>query len=258
LDQVIVNLALNARDAMPNGGTLSLGTAGVTLDDLAAREISCPGPGEYVTLAVSDTGSGMSTDVQQHLLEPFFTTKGIGRGTGLGLATVYGIVQQSGGSIRVESELGKVTTITIYLPQVGEDVAAQAAGTEPVRGGTETLLIVEDQESVRQVTARVLRRCGYTVLEASNGVEALRVARSRAEPIHLVLTDVVMPEMGGKELAERVRALRDDCKILYMSGYTDRPANVLGAETLDADYVQKPFSPEELERKVRRALDGDR
>ena len=256
--QVIVNLAVNARDAMPEGGKLTIETRCVTLDEGYARQRVTVSPGDYVMLAVSDTGVGMTREVKEHLFEPFFTTKEVGKGTGLGLATCYGIVKQSGGNIWVYTEPGRGTTFKIYLPRVQERAETlpkrDEAGYLP--GGTETVLLVEDEPSVRNMAARILREQGHTVLEAATGEEALRVAKEKGEDrIHLLLTDVVMPRMGGRELADRLRVDRPDIKVLFFSGYTDEAVARHGVLDRGAAFLQKPFSPAALARKVRELLD---
>ena len=257
IEQVIVNLAVNARDAMPDGGRLTLETANATLEESYAREHAAP-PGAYVMLAVSDTGVGMSTDVQNRLFEPFFTTKGPGKGTGLGLATVYGIVKQSGGIIDVYSELGMGTTFRVYLPRMDGAVPTPHAPDGPaVTGrGSETLLLVEDEPSLRDLAREVLETFGYAVVEAAGPEAALE--RSRAHPgvIHLLVTDVVMPQMNGRQLAAILREERPDMRVLYMSGYTDDAIVRHGVLDARASFLAKPFTPEGLGRKVREVLDA--
>ena len=260
LEQVIMNLAVNARDAMPNGGMVTIETANVELDDayLEAHPIAKPGLGvsHYVMLAVTDTGIGMDAATQARIFEPFFTTKDIGKGTGLGLATVQGIVQQSGGFIWVYSEPGHGTAFKIYLPRVDEpasradDVPAQDAR------GTETVLVAEDVAAVRAVTREMLRRYGYTVLEAADGAAALRLAAEHPAPIHLLLTDVVMPDVNGRDLADQLARARPNVKVLFMSGYTDDAVVRHGVLRQGIAYLQKPFTPRSLAGKVRAVLDG--
>ena len=258
LEQAIVNLVVNARDAMPQGGRLTIETADVELDRgyVAGHVPTQPGP--YVLLAISDTGVGMDGATKARLFEPFFTTKEPGRGTGLGLATVYGIVKQSGGDIWTYSELGHGTTFKIYLPRVAETPEAPESTTSPptpVRG-SETLLVVEDQEEVRKLTKRVLEARGYTVLAARNGAEALEIVAQHPSKIHLMITDVVMPGMNGRELAQHARARRSYLKVLYVSGYTGEA--VLQHRLLEPGvaFLQKPFTPDVLARKTREVLDN--
>jgi len=258
LEQVIMNLAVNARDAMPNGGKITAMTANLTLD--ATRLKAAPGliPGHYVMLAISDTGTGMTDEVRAHLFEPFFTTKPPGKGTGLGLATCFGIVQQSSGHIEVESELGKGTTFKLYFPQV-QDAAGPARATDqaaPAPGGTETVLLVEDEAVVRELAAITLREMGYTVMEAGNGQEGLRIAQQHEGRIDLVLTDVVMPVMGGKEMAGALRGSRPDTKVLFTSGYSEEVIGNHGVLRPGIAFLQKPYLAATLARRVREVLDG--
>ncbi len=258
VEQVIVNLAVNARDAMPGGGRLTLETSNAQLDEpAAAGRLSLPA-GSYAVLTVSDTGEGMTGETLSHLFEPFFTTKESGKGTGLGLATVYGIVAQSGGAIDVASAQGRGTAFRVYLPRVDADVdlpAPEARGTESWRG-TETILLVEDEDGVRTLVLEILRRKGYAVLTARNGGEALLVCERQPGTIELMLTDVVMPGMGGKDLARRLAPLRPGMKTLYMSGYTDAAVSRSGVLEPGTRFLQKPFTADDLARKVREALDG--
>jgi len=257
LEQVIVNLAVNARDAMPAGGRLTIETRNVDLDAAYAAEHRSVVPGPYVVLAVSDTGTGMSSDVQSHMFEPFFTTKEVGKGTGLGLATVYGIVKQSGGSIWVYSELGHGTTIKVYLPRVDEP-AEPLAVSVPMDAaslrGTETILLVEDEPAVRGVARQVLARQGYVVLEAPDGQTALAMIDGGAPSVDLVLTDVVMPGMSGRALADQLATRCPGVRVLYMSGYTDDAIVRHGMLERGLAYLQKPFRPDALVRKVREVL----
>jgi two-component system cell cycle sensor histidine kinase/response regulator CckA len=260
IEQVVMNLVVNARDAMPTGGKLTIETANVELDpDAAALHHGAAKSGPHVKLAVSDTGIGMDEATQGKIFEPFFTTKGIGKGTGLGLSTVFGIVHQSGGAIRVHSELGVGTSFEIYLPRV--DAAAEqlraSAGHTSLRG-SETVLLVEDEDQVRAVALGILRRHGYRVIEARSPTDALTVCEREAGPIELLLTDVVMPHMSGPELARRVVELRPDVKVLCMSGYTDDAAFRHGVLESGVAFLQKPLTVEALTRKVRDVLDGVR
>jgi two-component system, cell cycle sensor histidine kinase and response regulator CckA len=258
LEQVIMNLAVNARDAMPRGGRLTIETANVELDEAYARLHGPVKPGSYVMIAVSDTGVGMNSDTLAHMFEPFFTTKERGKGTGLGLATVYGIVKQSGGYVWVYSEVGKGTTFKTYLPRVEEGREAEPVpAAEPTSlVGSETVLLVEDEESVRALSRSVLTSYGYTVLEAGSGKEGLDVARRYPLPIDLLLTDVVMPEMGGLDLASRLEDIRPGVRVLYMSGYTDDAVFRHGLLEKGRMFLQKPFTPATLARKVREVLGG--
>ena len=254
--QAILNLAVNARDAMPRGGRLVVATANAELDGQTARDHPDVRPGRYALLSVSDTGTGMPADVLAHVFEPFFTTKGVGKGTGLGLATVYGIVKQSGGHVEASSTVGAGTTFRVYLPLVEEPTPAPPGpdAADALRG-TETVLLVEDEEAVRRMTRMVLRRCGYTVLEAADGQEAVAASRGHRGPIHLLLTDLVMPRMGGRELAGAVAASRPGTRVLFMSGYTDDVLVHQGVESSAADFLHKPFTLDALARKVREVLD---
>ncbi len=258
VEQVIMNLAVNARDAMPEGGRLTIETRNVYLDEDYARQHLDVQPGPYVMLAISDTGVGMDEETQSHLFEPFFTTKDVGKGTGLGLATVYGIVKQSGGHIEVESEVGTGTTFKIYLPQIEEegDSARQTWRPDSPLSGRETILLVEDEEVVRDLARRVLAQSGYTVLQARHGQEALQVCKDYEGTIHLLVTDVVMPGgMSGRQLAEQLIALRPEMKIMYISGYTGNAIAHHGVLDSGTAFLQKPFSPAELTKKVREVLD---
>jgi PAS domain S-box-containing protein len=257
LEQVLLNLAINARDAMPQGGRLVLEAMDVDLDEAYARDHLGGRAGSFVMLAVSDTGHGMNRETQARIFEPFFTTKEVGKGTGLGLSTVYGIVKQSGGYIWVYSEPGRGSTFKVYLPRVAETaetVLAQAAA-EPARG-SETVLLVEDEDSVRQLVQELLESVGYEVLTAARPAEALRLAADYAGPLHLLVTDVVMPQMDGPELAQRLRGLRPDVRVLYLSGYSPGIVADRGVLENGGTFLQKPFSAEALETKVRETLDA--
>jgi PAS domain S-box-containing protein len=257
IEQVLVNLAVNARDAMPRGGKLIIETADVELDDAYVRRLVDARAGSYVMLAVSDTGSGMDAETLAHIFEPFFTTKEPGKGTGLGLSTVYGIVKQSGGYIFVYSEPDRGTTFKIYLPRVQEEVSLPDQNDVPAMPttGWETVLLVEDEQPVRALVREILQRNGYAVLEAGHGMEALQISDRYLDPIHLMVTDVVMPGMSGCELAERLASRRPDTKVLYLSGYTDNA--LLNHDMMDPTiaFLQKPFTTYALARKVREVLD---
>jgi len=256
LEQVLMNLAVNARDAMPHGGKLTLETANAQLDDTYAADHYPARPGPYVRIAVTDTGTGMTEETQAHMFEPFFTTKEKGKGTGLGLATVYGIVKQSGGFIWVYSEVGHGSTFKIYLPRL-DDASERPAQTPAARAphGTETVLLAEDEPPVRAIARQVLERHGYTVLEAPSAESALDIATRYSGTIHLLLTDVIMPGMNGRELATRLAHLRPDARVIFMSGYTDDAVVRHGVLVPGATYVQKPFTPDAIARKVREVLD---
>jgi signal transduction histidine kinase/DNA-binding NarL/FixJ family response regulator len=259
IEQVIMNLAVNARDAMPSGGKLTIETSNVTLDEAYARFHAPLPPGDYVMVAISDTGNGMDNETQSHIFEPFFTTKGT-KGTGLGLSTVYGIVKQSGGYIWVHSEVSRGTTFKIYLPRVastGETATQVAVPVEhrKVEPGRETILLVEDEPNLRYLARQYLEKQGYRVIEAADGAVAVQIAVAHEGVIHLLLTDVIMPGMNGRELAQRISEIRPNVKILYMSGYTE---NVIGQNgTLDAGVrlLQKPFNLRDLKSVVREVLD---
>src|SRR5712691_11879200 len=257
LEQVLMNLAVNARDAMPTGGKLTVETANVEHEPEYALEREAAAVGRFVMLAVTDTGVGMDEATKAKIFEPFFTTKEDGKGTGLGLATVYGIVKQSGGFIWVYSEPGNGTSFKIYLPRIDAPVeGVKTPGSVSVPRGTETVLLVEDAAAVRAVAKQVLERQGYTVLEAPDGDVALHVAHKHRGPIHLLLTDVVMPVLSGRPLAEQLARVRPDIKVLYASGYTDDSVVRHGILEAGTAYLQKPFTPDSLARKVREVLDA--
>jgi CheY-like chemotaxis protein len=259
VEQVIMNLVVNARDAMPNGGHLTIETANVEFDEGYAAAHPPAQAGRFVMLAVSDTGVGMDVDTQRHMFEPFFTTKPPGEGTGLGLATVYGIVKQMGGYVWVYSEVGRGTTFKIYLPRMAGAVVpvsdSLAAGSVP--RGSETVLVVEDSEGLRDMVRELLEEQGYTVQSATEGEEALALLRASGDSISLLLTDVVMPKLGGGELVKQVRAVRPEMRVLYMSGYTSGAISKQGVLEAGSSLLEKPFTGEQLARAVRRALDAD-
>jgi CheY-like chemotaxis protein len=256
IEQVILNVVVNARDAMPQGGRLTLATAAVQIRERQPAASGVLEPGAYVVLTVTDTGCGMSDDVKARIFEPFFTTKEQGKGTGLGLSTVFGIIEQSGGAICVDSEIDRGTTFSIYLPQV--DAAARAEHAQgPLRArGQETILVVEDEPQVRAVACGILRRCGYAVLEAGGAATAIEIAAAHVGTIELVLTDVVMPKASGPELAKVVKRARPDTRVLFMSGFTDDTVFRHGVANDELAFVQKPFTPVSLAAKVREVLDG--
>ncbi|HMH01090.1 MAG TPA: ATP-binding protein [Terriglobales bacterium] len=258
VEQILMNLAVNARDAMPKGGKLTIQTANVDLDEEYARTHNEVRPGSYVMLAVSDTGEGMSVATKDRIFEPFYTTKAAGKGTGLGLSTVYGIVKQTGGHIWVYSEVGRGTTFKVYLPSLAQEAEVPRLSPEPreLPRGSETVLLVEDDDMVRGTAKEILLMGGYEVLEASRGQEALAVAKDFAGPIHLMVTDVVMPEMNGPDLAVRMEKSFPLLKVLYMSGYTDEAIVHHGVLDEGVAFLEKPFTPNALSRKVREVLDA--
>ena len=259
IEQVVMNLAVNARDAMPRGGTLIIKTSDVVMDDDLARRYVSIEPGPHIMLTVSDTGHGMDAETQARVFEPFFTTKESGKGTGLGLATVYGIVKQSGGNIWLHSEPGIGTTFKIYLPRIDNVPGSVEPVSEmhSVPEGNETLLLVEDEEQVRRIIKEILEKQGYRVLSAANGEEALKFAEDPRMQIHLLLTDVVMPQISGRELAERLLTIRPQLQVLYMSGYTDDAIVRHGLLEESLNFIQKPFDSISVARKVREVLDSN-
>ncbi len=257
IEQILFNLAINARDAMPDGGKLTIETQNMELDEGYHRNHLQTKPGCYVMLAVSDSGLGMDEETQKNIFDPFFTTKDIGQGTGLGLSTVYGIVKQHGGSIEVYSELGQGTTIKILLPVVAGDADEPSLQSEQVAsGGNETILLVEDESEVRRITRRLLVRKGYNVLEAEDTEAAIRIGNDPATPFDLLLTDVVMPKMSGKQVYKQLNEVRPGLKVLYMSGYTENVIAHQGVLDKGVNFLQKPFMADNLMKKVREVLDG--
>jgi two-component system cell cycle sensor histidine kinase/response regulator CckA len=258
VEQVVMNLVVNARDAMPRGGILTIETRNVELDRNYISTHVTMKPGRYVALVVSDNGSGMDAETRARIFQPFFTTKGQGKGTGLGLTTVFGIVRQSGGGVDVYSEPGSGTSVKVYLPRVDQPAAeeSQAPPTGAVRG-SETILLVEDDELVRSLVRDTLEREGYHVLDAANAEEARQVSASNKGPIHLLISDVVMPKEGGRQLAESLKPQRPEMKVLFMSGYTDQAVVNSGLLAGESAFIQKPFTPGTLSRTVREILEGN-
>jgi signal transduction histidine kinase/ActR/RegA family two-component response regulator len=257
IEQVIVNLVVNARDAMPEGGKLLIETSNLDVNENFASSFPFLQPGPYVLLTVKDTGIGMDADTRRHIFEPFFTTKGPGKGTGLGLATVYGVVKQSGGGVIVDSEPCKGTTFKIFLPQTQESALASAPDETATKGlmGTGTILLVEDEEALLNLTAERLTECGYTVLPARDGMHALELERSFSGPIDLLLTDVMMPRMGGLSLARSLSKLRPGIRVAFMTGHAERESSFREMLRSGAESIQKPFSHEQLIRLVQQALE---
>jgi CheY-like chemotaxis protein len=260
MEQVILNLAVNARDAMPDGGRLIIETSPAELDEAYCRSHAPARPGRYVLLAVSDSGTGMDAETQTRIFEPFFTTKGVGQGTGLGLATVYGIVKQNEGYIWVYSELGRGTTFKAYLPRVDDAVARdeEPAPLVEAKTGSETVLLAEDDEAVRELNREILEEFGYHVLEGRDPQAALEAGGRYEGAIHLLLTDMVMPGMTGRQLADRLRASRPGIRVLFVSGYTNDVVVRSGDLDEGMAFLQKPFTPDQLARKLRELLEQPR
>jgi two-component system, cell cycle sensor histidine kinase and response regulator CckA len=255
IEQVLMNLVVNARDAMPQGGTITIETEAAGFNELTADGV---GPGRYVVLSVSDTGRGMTEEIRRQVFEPFFTTKGRGKGTGLGLSTVYGIVKQSGGEVTVASTPGEGSSFRIFLPAVDRAAAAGVNGDPPTerKPGTETVLLVEDEAGLRKLIQGILVSRGYTVLQAADAGEALDVCERHTGPIHLFLTDIIMPGMSGQDLATLVAQKRPRLKVLYMSGHSDHAILDHGEIESGAAFLRKPFTPEILLSKIRQVLDA--
>jgi CheY-like chemotaxis protein len=256
IEQVIMNLAVNARDAMPCGGKLTISTANVQIDAAFRRQHPGAVVGPCVMLSVTDTGCGMDEETQSHVFEPFFTTKAEGKGTGLGLATVYGVVKQTNGYISVDSVVGQGTSFNVYLPRIEEAMAAMTSSKDSSEAarGSETILLVEDAKTLRDLARELLEANGYTVLDAANGPDAIRIAEEYHSPIHILLTDVVMPGMDGRALADRITRICTGIKVVYMSGYTDDFIVHLGVLDSGVTLIQKPFTREDLLGKVREIL----
>jgi CheY-like chemotaxis protein len=259
MEQVVMNLVVNARDAMPDGGKLTIQTANTYLDEdyFSEQNILEDQPGSYVMVAVSDTGSGMDKVTQEHIFEPFYSTKEKGKGTGLGLSTVYGIIKQNNGFIWVYSEPGQGSVFKVYFPRIKADADSEKIEQQPedVIGGSETVLLVEDDDGLRKLLQGILNKKGYKVLEAENGEDALRISRTHDGSIDLILTDVVMPKMSGKKVVERLQRLYPHVKVIYMSGYTDDAIVHHGVLEPGINFIEKPFTTEKLARKIREVLD---
>lgn len=256
IEQLIMNLVVNSRDAMPKGGTLTIETCNTELDERYVRAHFAVQPGQYVLLGVSDTGVGMDAETRSHLFEPFYTTKSQGRGTGLGLSIVFGIVKQSGGNIEIYSEPGHGTSVKVYLPRVGQAAEGEEEAVAQAARGVETILLVEDEDMVRKLVRETLEREGYKLLDAAGPAQAIKICQNYKGRIHLMITDVVMPKLNGHELAERLGKMRPDMRVLFMSGYTDNAVLEIGVIDSESAFLQKPFTPTTLARKVRQVLDS--
>jgi len=256
IDQILINLSVNARDAMPDVGTLTIETSNVNLDEVyCASHVECR-PGHYVVLSVADDGVGMDKETLSHAFEPFYTTKEVGKGTGLGLATVYGIARQNGGFVTADSEPGKGTTFSIHIPRLMDDVQEEeAAATAPLEFHPATVLLVEDDDMVRRMTAAILKKIGYSVVLAESPTEALAVFEKETTPIDLMITDVVMPQMSGAELVAKINKIKPELKVLFMSGYTENVIVRQGVLKEDIHFIQKPFIMNDFARKVREAIE---
>ena len=253
-----MNLVVNARDAMPEGGKLLIETANVHLDSAYFRNHGVEDtPGAYVMLAVTDNGTGMDEKIRDRIFEPFFTTKEIDKGTGLGLSMIYGIMKQNNGYIWAYSEPGKGTTFKVYLPKAGTDIISDTEEqvADGLLQGSETILVVEDDKTLLKMTQKMLEKFGYQILTAQNGIEAVEIFRGHDGPIHLILTDVVMPKMGGLDLTEKIQSEKPEVKVIYMSGYTDRAISDNGLLHKGVEFIEKPFAPKNLALKVREVLD---
>lgn len=259
MEQVLMNLAVNARDSMPMGGKLTIKTANVALDEEYAKSHVFAKPGEYVLLTVSDTGCGIPEGIKEQIFEPFFSTKGPGKGTGLGLATVYGIVKQNNGFISFHSEPGRGSTFNIYLPRLlnTERAVEDEKRPRPMWRGTETILLVEDDKDVRELAGTVLSKLGYTLIKAGGGDEAISACENCRVKPHLLLTDVIMPKMNGGELAEKIRKTCPSIRVLYMSGYTDEVIDRHGVFETCVNFISKPIKPKDLAQAVRKTLDSE-
>jgi CheY-like chemotaxis protein len=257
MQQVVINMSINARDAMPNGGQLTLELSNATVTPMEALRISEGRPGEFVLLKIVDTGTGMPPEIMQRIFEPFFTTKGPGKGTGLGLATCFGIIKQTSGMLAVASEVGVGTTFSIYLPraEAAEVQATAETKTETVGGGSETILVVEDEEILRELAVDVLEGFGYRVIAVEDGLEAVKTLQEQAAQIDLVITDLVMPRMSGRELVAWIAEKYGEMRVVFTSGYTDDEIIRHAIEDAKVEYIQKPYTPKALAQKIRQVLD---